>query len=107
MILHNCAARWLHLPAILETGLSTFHFGAPMDLPAALGRVPPEVVLCGNLDPASVFCQAAPTEVRARAVELLSKTAAHRNCVLSSGCDLPASAPLANLDALYAVVAEG
>ncbi|HOC55805.1 MAG TPA: uroporphyrinogen decarboxylase family protein [Verrucomicrobiota bacterium] len=105
LILHNCAARGLHLAAILETGLSTFHFGAPMDLPAALERVPSEVVLCGNLDPASVFCQAAPTEMRARASELLSRTAAHRNCVLSSGCDLPASAPLANLDALYAVVA--
>jgi uroporphyrinogen decarboxylase len=55
LILHNCAARLLHLPAILETGLSTFHFGAPMDLPAALAKVPPEVVLCGNLDPASVL----------------------------------------------------
>ena len=41
LILHNCAARLLHLPAILETGLTTFHFGAPMDLPAALGKVAP------------------------------------------------------------------
>ena len=67
LILHNCAARLLHLPAILETGLSSFHFGAPMDLPAALGKVAPDVVLCGNLDPAGVFCQLAPAEVTARA----------------------------------------
>ena len=106
LILHNCAARLLHLPAILETGLTTFHFGAPMDLPAALGKVAPEVVLCGNLDPTSVFCQLAPAEVKARASDLLSRTAPHRNYVLSSGCDVPAAAPLANLDAFYAAVKE-
>ena len=104
LILHNCAARLLHLPAILETGLSSFHFGAPMDLPAALSKVAPEVVLCGNLDPAGVLCQFGPAEVRARAMELLSQTASHRNYVLSSGCDVPAAVPLANLDAFYAAV---
>jgi uroporphyrinogen decarboxylase len=104
LILHNCAARLLHLPAILETGLASFHFGAPMDLPAALGKVGPEVVLCGNLDPAGVFCQLAPADVTARAADLLARTAAHRNYVLSSGCDVPAGAPLASLDAFYAAV---
>jgi len=104
LVLHNCAARLLHLPAILQTGLSSFHFGAPMDLPAALDKVPPEVVLCGNLDPTSVFCQLAPAEVRARALELLSQTASRRNYVLSSGCDVPAAAPLSNLDAFYGAV---
>ena len=104
LVLHNCAARVLHLRAILETGVTSFHFGAPMDLPAALGKVSPEVVLCGNLDPAGVFCQPAPAEVTARAADLLSRTAAHRNFVLSSGCDVPASVPLASLDAFYGAV---
>ena len=103
LILHNCAARLVHLPAILETGLTTFHFGPPMDLPAALGQVPADLVLCGNLDPTGVFCQLAPAEVTARATDLLIRTAAHRNYVLSSGCDVPVGAPLANLDAFYAV----
>ncbi|HWH72160.1 MAG TPA: uroporphyrinogen decarboxylase family protein, partial [Candidatus Sulfotelmatobacter sp.] len=107
LILHNCAAKLLHLPAILETGLTTFHFGAPMDLAAALGKVSPEVVLCGNLDPTSIFCQLRPEEVRTRTAGLLSATAAHRNHVLSSGCDLPPGTPLASLDAFYAAVREG
>jgi uroporphyrinogen decarboxylase len=106
LILHNCAARVLHLPAILETGLTTFHFGAPMDLAAALNKVPPEVVLCGNLDPSRVFCQLAPADLSARAAALLSQTASHRNYVLSSGCDVPAAAPLPNLDAFYAAVTQ-
>jgi uroporphyrinogen decarboxylase len=104
LILHNCAARALHLPVILETGLKTFHFGAPMDLVQALGAVPSDVVLCGNLDPAGVFCQLPPGEVTARAGALLAATAGHRNHVLSSGCDVPPNAPLASLDAFYAAV---
>jgi uroporphyrinogen decarboxylase len=101
LILHNCAAKLLHLPAILETGLKTFHFGAPMDLPAALKKVPGDTVLCGNLDPAGVFCQLPPSEVRSRAASLLAATSGHRNHVLSSGCDVPPNAPLASLDAFY------
>ena len=107
LILHNCAAKLVHLPAILATGLKTFHFGVPMDLVAALGKVAPDVVVCGNLDPAAVFCQLPPAEVAARATGLLAATAAYRNHVLSSGCDVPFGAPLENLDAFYAAVRGG
>jgi uroporphyrinogen decarboxylase len=104
IVLHNCAAKLLHLPAILETGLKTFHFGAPMDIVAALGKVPSDVVLCGNLDPAAVFVQLPVGEVTTRVARLLADTAAHRNFVISSGCDVPPKAPLASLDAFYAAV---
>jgi uroporphyrinogen decarboxylase len=104
IILHNCAAKLVHLPAVLETGLRSFHFGAPMDIVAALGKVPQEIVLCGNLDPTAVFVQLSPDEVRSRATALLDATAGYRNFVLSSGCDVPPGAPLANLDAFYQLV---
>ena len=103
-ILHNCAAKLVHLPAVLETGLRLFHFGAPMDLAAALRVVPSEVILCGNLDPAAVFCRATPDEVSVRATSLLSTVAAHRNFVISSGCDLPPNSTLTSLDAFYGAV---
>jgi uroporphyrinogen decarboxylase len=104
LVLHNCGAKLLHLPAILETGLKTFHFGAPMDLPAALAKVPPDVVLCGNLDPAGVFCQLPAADVSAKTTALLQAGSAYRNYVISSGCDVPPNAPLANLDAFYAAI---
>lgn len=103
LVLHNCAAKLLHLPAILETGFKIFHFGAPMDVVAGLAKVPSDVVLCGNLDPAGVFCQGNADEVKTRAADLLAATARHRNFVLSSGCDLPPNTPLGNLDAFFAV----
>lgn len=99
IILHNCAAKILHLPSVLETGLKTFHFGAPMDIAAALDKVPADVVLCGNLDPVGVFVHLPPAEISSRVRALLSATSAHRNFVLSSGCDLPSTVPLASLDA--------
>ena len=104
IVLHNCAAKLLHLPAIQETGLKVFHFGAPMDIVGALGKVPADVVLCGNLDPTAVFGQLSPPEVTTRTAHLLAATATHRNFVISSGCDLPPSAPLASLDAFYQAV---
>ena len=104
IILHNCAAKLLHLPAVLETGLKTFHFGAPMDIVAALDKVPTDVVLCGNLDTAGVFVQLPPTEINSQVRVLLAKTSARRNYVLSSGCDVPPNTPLASLDAFYAAL---
>jgi len=101
LILHNCAAKLLHLPAVLETGLKAFHFGAPMDILAALERIPADVVLCGNLDPAGVFAQLPPAEVQSRAASLLEATATRKNFVLSSGCDLPPNVGLASLDSFY------
>lgn len=106
ILLHNCGAKLLHLPAILETGLKSFHFGAAMDLPAALAKVPAEVVLCGNLDPAGVFCQLQPAEITTRTAALLRSASAYKNFLISSGCDVPPNAPLASLDAFYHAVAD-
>jgi uroporphyrinogen decarboxylase len=100
-ILHNCAARPAHLPALLETGFRTFHFGAPMDLTAAVKAADRDIVFCGNLDPAGVFCSLPPDQIKARATALLATMAGHRNYVLSSGCDVPPNAPLSSLDAFY------
>jgi len=102
LVLHNCGARLVQLPAVLEAGTSVVHFGAPMDLAAALVRVDPAIVLCGNLDPTATFVRSSPEEVRVRVVQLLDAVQPHRNFVLSSGCDLPPDASLANLDEFYA-----
>jgi uroporphyrinogen decarboxylase len=104
IMLHNCAAKLLHLSAVLESGLNSYHFGAPMDIVAALGKVPASVVLYGNLDPTAVFVQLPPARITASAKTLLAAAAAYPNFVLSSGCDLPPTATIASLDAFYAAL---
>ncbi len=106
VVLHNCGARLVHLPATLEAGAQVCHFGKPMDLLAALTQVPAGTILCGNLDPVGVFAHGEAADVRQRTIELLETTRAHRGFVISSGCDVPPGTPLANLDAFFAAVRE-
>lgn len=107
LILHNCAAKIQHLPRVLESGADIYHFGAPMDLIAALGQVDGQTILCGNLDPAAVFYSGTPETVFEKTRALLDGAANHRNFIVSSGCDLPPHTPLANLDAFFAAAAAG
>ncbi len=102
VVLHNCGARLAHLPHILPAGAQVFHFGAPMDLPAALDQVGATAILAGNLDPTAVFYQGTPQTVQEQAACLLDAVGARPNFVLSSGCDLPPGTPVANVEALFA-----
>ncbi|MBP1691033.1 MAG: uroporphyrinogen-III decarboxylase [Bacteroidetes bacterium] len=97
VILHNCGARIGHLKPSLETGVRIFHFGKPMDIATALAQVPDDIVLCGNLDPSEVFANGTIPEVRMKTQQLLKATAQYKNFVISSGCDIPAQAPMQNI----------
>ena len=104
LILHNCGARIAHLPATLEAGSRVVHFGRPMDIAQALEGTPEGIVLCGNLDPAEIFCNATPDAVAAQTSALMDATQTHRNFVPSSGCDIPAHAPMENLESFFSTV---
>lgn len=106
VILHSCHGTIDHLDALLESGAGIFHFGAGMDMAAALCRVPPEVVLGGNLDPVAVFQKGTPETAGAATQALLEATRPRKNFFISTGCDLPPGLPLANLNAFFRAVAE-
>lgn len=101
VVLHNCAAKALHLGAVRESGAHIFHFGAPMDIPAALKGLPAGTIVCGNLDPASVFVRSTPDAVAKFTRDLIASTGGDPNFVVSSGCDVPAATPHENLDAFF------
>jgi uroporphyrinogen decarboxylase len=103
VVLHNCGAKLVHLDRILECGADIYHFGAPMDLPAALARADGRAVICGNVDPTLIHA-GPPAAVRDEALRLLAASAGRRGFVLSSGCDLPPGTPLENVEALCAAV---
>jgi uroporphyrinogen decarboxylase len=102
VVLHNCAAKTFHLEAAAASGAHIVHFGAPMDIPAALAKLPREMIVCGNLDPAGVFVQSTPEAITQLTRNLISATEGYSNFVISSGCDIPAATPLENLDAFFA-----
>ena len=104
VVYHSCSAKLVHLPGILEAGVHVCHFGAPMDMAAALGCVDGRAILCGNLDPTAVFHGSTPDQVAESTRALLQATQAHDNFVISSGCDLPPGTPIANLERFYETV---
>jgi len=101
VVLHNCAAKALHLDAVASSGAHIVHFGAPMDIPQALAKLPPSTIVCGNIDPASVFVHGSAELVAAKTRELLSAAKGHTNFVISSGCDVPAATPVENIEAFF------
>ncbi len=100
-ILHNCGAKFAHLEKTLESGAIIYHFGAFMDLPRALDYVDDTIVLGGNIDPAGVFFNGKPEDVRIAVRDLLDKVGPRKNFILSSGCDIPPGTSLENLEAFY------
>jgi uroporphyrinogen decarboxylase len=106
IVLHNCGAKLIHLDKVLESGAGIYHFGAPMDIIAALERVAGRVILGGNLDPSAVFHGGTPESVRTHTLALLEATKDHKNYFISSGCDIPPGTPLANLEAFYKATAD-
>lgn len=106
LILHNCGAKLVHLPKILETGAEIFHFGAPMDIGEALKKVDQDVILSGNLDPTSVFHNGTESEIKAQTLALMNLTSGYKNFIPSSGCDLAPQTPIRNLEAFFSTVRE-
>ena len=106
VIYHNCGNTIPLIGSILETGASAFHFGNAIDLPAMLKLVPASIPVFGNVDPAGQFRNGTPASIRGATLHLLEQCSKHGNFILSSGCDIPPSAKLENIDAFFSAAEE-
>ena len=101
VVLHNCGETDTLLLSMYETGAAALHFGNKCNLPEALKQLPQDLLVLGNLDPVGVLKMGRPDDVRNETARLLERTARHKNFVLSSGCDVPPSTSLENIDAFF------
>lgn len=101
VILHNCGNKGHCTEAMLKTGAAGYHFGNQMNMLQALEECPSDVLVMGNLDPVGLFKSATAQQMKSEATDLLKKTKAFPNFVLSSGCDIPPHIPQANIEAFY------
>jgi uroporphyrinogen decarboxylase len=67
-----------------------------------IDKVPSDIVIMGNIDPAGVIRMGTPDRVREETLALLNKCSKYPNFVLSSGCDIPPMTPWENIDAFFA-----
>jgi uroporphyrinogen decarboxylase len=70
-----------------------------VDLPAVARRLPEDVVVIGNISPATTMRFGTPEDVRREVKDLLKEMAPYPNFVLSTGCDLPQETPAVNMQA--------
>lgn len=106
VVLHNCGNTKKLIPAMLSTGVQGLHFGNAVDMTDIVPQIPGHILAFGNLDPATIFKQGTPEEVKAKTTALIENMSGYRNFVLSSGCDIPPGTPVSNIDAFFTAVKE-
>ncbi len=103
MIYHNCGDNTPRMvDSLLSIGAAAYHFGNAINMKEMLDKMPGDVVVMGNVDPAGVLRMGTPESVREATLGLLNECAEYKNFVLSSGCDIPPMTPWENLDAFFA-----
>lgn len=104
VILHNCGNTVKLVPSMVSTGAIGFHFGNAVDMDDILPQIPEDRLAFGNIDPARVFKNGTPEDVRGKTWDLLDRTAKYRNFVISSGCDIPPGTLIENIEAFFETV---
>ncbi len=83
---------------------SAYSFGNAIDIEEALKVLPADRMVLGNIDPAGTIRNGDPKQVYAETLMLLERCGRYPNFVISSGCDIPAMAPLDNIQAFFDAV---
>lgn len=106
VILHNCGNTVKLINSMLSTGAKGLHFGNSVDMAVIMPQIPWGRLAMGNIDPAGVFANGTPKDVKIKTWELLEKTANYKNFVLSSGCDIPPATSHKNISAFFRALDE-
>ena len=96
--LHICGNITHLLGGIADLGVNVLDVDHMVDLKAVRAAVGPDVVLTGNIDPASAVRNGSPAAIRAKMRQSLAE--AGRPYMANAGCEIPAGTPDENLMAL-------
>lgn len=107
VIYHNCGDNvGVMAESILRTGAAAYHFGNAVPMKDMLVKIPQDVVVMGNVDPAAQIKNGTPESVKAETKKIMDECSAYPNFVISSGCDIPPKSPWKNIDAFFEAVDE-
>lgn len=107
VIYHNCGNAVSKMTDIIAgIGAGGYHFGNSVDMKEMLEKMPDNVLVMGNIDPAKVFYDGTPDIVAAETRKVISECCSHQNFIISSGCDIPPMTPWKNIEAFFKTVAE-
>jgi len=105
-VYHTCGNTMHLVEAMGKAGVHGVSLDAPetgVDLREAASRVSDQIVVMGNISPATTMRFGTPEDVRRETRALLESMRAVPNFVLSTGCDLPQETPIENIRAFMDV----
>ncbi len=103
---HNCGNAVIDMADQLAAlGADMYHFGNAISLKDMIPKMPKDSIVMGNVDPL-IFKNGTREDVRAATQKVFDECSGFDNFILSSGCDIPASAKWENLDAYFEKVNE-
>ena len=101
-IYHTCGNTMPLVGKMAESGVNAVSLDsreAGVDMAVVAERLPPGVVIMGNVNPTGSILNGKPQDVEKEVSALLKQMSPYPNFVLSTGCDLPQETPLENIDA--------
>lgn len=98
-VLHVCGDTTRLVPAMGKVDVQGLSLDTMVDFSVAIRKIPPEMILIGNVDPVRVMVNEDPEGVRRAVRKMLDDMAPYENFILSTGCDLPQEVPLENIRA--------
>jgi uroporphyrinogen decarboxylase len=105
-VYHTCGNTMHLVESMGKAGVQGVSLDSPdcgVDLREAASRVSEDVVVMGNISPATTMRFGTPEDVRRETRALLESMRAVPNFVLSTGCDLPQETPVENIRAFMDV----
>ena len=105
VVYHNCGNNVLRMTdSIISTGAAAYHYGNAIDMAEMMQKMPSNVLVMGNIDPAGTLKEGTVEKVKKETQELLEKCSAYPNFIPSSGCDIPPHTPWENIQAFFETV---
>ena len=105
VVYHNCGNNVLRMTeSIISTGAAAYHYGNAIDMLEMMKKMPSDVLVMGNVDPAGTLREGTGEKVKKETQELLEKCSAYPNFIPSSGCDIPPHTPWENIEVFFETV---
>ena len=104
--LHICGRAGHLVELMCKTGVTGISLDTPTDLIKIKDKVPPGIIILGNLAPVDVLLMKKPEQVREATLELLKMMEDVPNFGLLTGCDLAVGTPMENVKAMIDAVKE-
>jgi len=99
-VYHTCGNTMHLIERMVESeinGISLDSKDAGVILTEVAKRVPENVIIVGNINPATTMLFGEPEDIKREVTELMDSMRQYPNFVLSTGCDLPQETPIENI----------